>query len=537
MSAASEAVNLSRSQTARPAGRNTSLSPSRAALISLPDRPLRWKCMRIRLTCRPAGTGFWRHRGSRTEACKSWAVGTALGHWAFYVNEISSGGFTIGSAAPTLNSYAVIALVVSGGTTATLYVNGNAVATASGTYAPVTGTLAAVIGAYPALDSDYWNGYIDELSVSNVARYTGSYTYPSSAFSNSRANQVALYHFDGNLNDSNTTTTGFSALGLGTVNSGSGVALTATPTGGTAPVTYYFHRSASSGFTPSGTTAGTGTCIAVNTTGTYSDTSGTAGAAYYYRVIGVDSAGTPVTITSSQVAGIHQIALIVVGVGDSITAGTGASTSANFAATKLAARLSALLPAYAVTVVNSGVGGVSADWTPTSTTQTDLSSGSMATNCYNTMKAAATGAGLFNIMLGTNDARADTLRSASAYQANMQAMVTQLHTDFPSAKIALNGSPYFIPGSLSGAITEAGLPLLVSYQGALAAIAASTPNASYNRANIYDEYAGNTGLLNDGVHPNDAGHDELATLWAQGDVDAIQGTTGTPGGGTKRRLQ
>jgi hypothetical protein len=63
---------------------------------------------------------------------------------------------------------------------------------------------------------------------------------------------------------------------------------------------YRVHRSASAGFTPSGTTAGSGTCIATPSALTYADTGRPAGA-WYYKIIAVDTAGN-VSAASSEVS-------------------------------------------------------------------------------------------------------------------------------------------------------------------------------------------------------------------------------------------
>ena len=85
-----------------------------------------------------------------------------------------------------------IALVRSAGTS-TLYANGAAVGTPyvdSFNYIASTVT----VGAYYN-NVSYFNGYIDEVRVSNSARYTGTFTVPSAAFTHD-ANSRLLIHAD-----------------------------------------------------------------------------------------------------------------------------------------------------------------------------------------------------------------------------------------------------------------------------------------------------------------------------------------------------
>lgn len=64
---------------------------------------------------------------------------------------------------------------------------------------------------------------------------------------------------------------------------------------GTAPYSYQWYRSTTSGFTP-----GAGNIIAGATALTLNDTGLIPGTQYYYKVVATDSSGTPVTGTSAQ---------------------------------------------------------------------------------------------------------------------------------------------------------------------------------------------------------------------------------------------
>ncbi len=71
----------------------------------------------------------------------------------------------------------------------------------------------------------------------------------------------------------------------------------AVATSGTTPYTYQWYRSITSGFTP-----GTGNILSGKTSLSLTDSSLTPGTIYYYKVVVVDSNGTPVTATSAQLA-------------------------------------------------------------------------------------------------------------------------------------------------------------------------------------------------------------------------------------------
>jgi hypothetical protein len=111
-------------------------------------------------------------------------------------------------------SWHLMSLVWTGGAngTARLYVDGVQIATGngSGTTAGATNfsTSYFSIGGFAGQGSTYdlaaKSVLVDEVSISNVAQYSGSsFTVPSAAFSSTRTGQVALYHLDGDATDSN----------------------------------------------------------------------------------------------------------------------------------------------------------------------------------------------------------------------------------------------------------------------------------------------------------------------------------------------
>ncbi len=77
------------------------------------------------------------------------------------------------------------------GTTSRLFIDGTMVA--SDVSAPPSGGVGMGIG-YNAFDTP-WDGYIDEVRLSNFARYTAAFAAPTGPFTVD-ANTIGLYHFD-----------------------------------------------------------------------------------------------------------------------------------------------------------------------------------------------------------------------------------------------------------------------------------------------------------------------------------------------------
>lgn len=105
------------------------------------------------------------------------------------------------------------------GSTLRLLLDGAVVASTAQTGTVTTSTNNLYFGADPAHTSEMFEGVIAEVRISNVARYTGSYTIPTNQFV-SDANTVGLWHFS---EGSGTTT----ADSSGNSNPGT---LTGTPT-------------------------------------------------------------------------------------------------------------------------------------------------------------------------------------------------------------------------------------------------------------------------------------------------------------------
>lgn len=113
--------------------------------------------------------------------------------------------------------------------------------------------------------------------------------------------------------------------------------VSAVATGGTAPYTYQWYRSTTSGFTPGG-----GNILGGQTALQLDDTGLTQGVAYYYKVVATDNVSA--TATSAQMT--VYVRYLVVCDGDSLTGGTG---NGNYPTP-----LADLLPNAAI--INAGIG-------------------------------------------------------------------------------------------------------------------------------------------------------------------------------------
>ena len=82
----------------------------------------------------------------------------------------------------TTDTWYHLAVVRNGPTAVAIYINGTSVATATSAANP-SSTAPVLIGGYSPTNSDYFNGYIDDLRFTKgYARYTSNFTPPTSAF-------------------------------------------------------------------------------------------------------------------------------------------------------------------------------------------------------------------------------------------------------------------------------------------------------------------------------------------------------------------
>jgi len=127
----------------------------------------------------------------------AWNTGNAAGDMIYFHSNgnvyFIAGGT---SDAPYLDgNWHHYAGTVSGGSLLTLYIDGTNVWSGSysvGDLSSVTSDF--VIGAYANHSQEFFNGTIDEVRISNTARYTSDFT-PATSFT-SDGNTVALYKFN-----------------------------------------------------------------------------------------------------------------------------------------------------------------------------------------------------------------------------------------------------------------------------------------------------------------------------------------------------
>lgn len=118
---------------------------------------------------------------------------------SFFTNNFT--GYTTQIAGPATLSYGNWhhLAIVRNGNSLNLYVNGSQIASESITSPDHTGVGDLYIGTNGRLSNRDVTGYIDEIRISNTARYTSSFTPSSSAFLNDN-NTLLLVHCDGTLN-------------------------------------------------------------------------------------------------------------------------------------------------------------------------------------------------------------------------------------------------------------------------------------------------------------------------------------------------
>ena len=313
-------------------------------------------------------------------------------------------------------------------------------------------------------------------------------------------------------------TGGALASTLTVIDNPSTVVLSQSAASGTAPYTFSWYRNATSQSTVGALLATTGT------TASYTDTPPD-GAIYYYRGRVVDSAGTPVTFTTTQIPGQKQPNFIIGCIGDSITNGTGASVIANCAVNVLPAILARILGNTKVTTSKNGVDGTrSQDW---------LGGSANLTAAITAINTAATGQPTgsktyISIMLGTNDSRISDQIVPATYKSNMANIIAALKAAaFPNfAGIILQKSPYANPVTNPGSIcNENSDALIQQYHAQLDSLADGTTVFAGNTY-PFQYFADNfSSVLYDGLHPNDAGHQGLATGWAMGINSVINPAT------------
>ena len=92
-------------------------------------------------------------------------------------------GTTTSSATITANQWYHIAFVRSSATTVTAFLDGIQVAQKTNFAGPTSTT--TMIGGYFGFPDDQWNGWMDDIRVTTVARYTANFTPPTGPFPDS----------------------------------------------------------------------------------------------------------------------------------------------------------------------------------------------------------------------------------------------------------------------------------------------------------------------------------------------------------------
>jgi len=110
----------------------------------------------------------------------------------------TTGGFVVqcSGVAASLNTWYHVAITRDSANAIRIFINGVLRGTATGTAAPSsTGFGPFNIGEAGEAADEYFPGFLDEIRVSSVARYTGNFTPQTARFATD-ANTVALYHLD-----------------------------------------------------------------------------------------------------------------------------------------------------------------------------------------------------------------------------------------------------------------------------------------------------------------------------------------------------
>lgn len=274
--------------------------------------------------------------------------------------------------------------------------------------------------------------------------------------------------------------------------------------GGTVPLTYQWHRSITANFTPGG-----GTVVSGATSLTLADSTGLSqGVPYYYKLRVTDSLAE--TADSNQIAGSLRLPdLNLGGLGDSITNQFGLSAGQG-PLEQAAVQLRVMGGYRNVNVVNRGINGAStADWL------------SGSSNLNNAKTAFAAGSVTHvHIMLGANDAAAVNLRSAAAYKANLQNIITDLLGS--GYKVILSYPTYIPAGANSNATTAASVALAQAYQAEIDSLINNT-TILRGDTNSFNAFMDNlvAWYQSDMTHPNVGGAQSLGSMWSRAMQKAI----------------
>jgi hypothetical protein len=139
----------------------------------------------------------------------SWYIGISSSGKVIAVVDGFDSGTSFGGTA-TINDgvWHHVALVMTGGTSATLYVDGAAAGSATGTYNAGTTKFYSTIGSLEYSNTAtpvygfYFAGSLDEAVMWSTAKYSTTFTPATAPYTSGTTGLVGLYHFDGDANDS-----------------------------------------------------------------------------------------------------------------------------------------------------------------------------------------------------------------------------------------------------------------------------------------------------------------------------------------------
>jgi lysophospholipase L1-like esterase len=328
----------------------------------------------------------------------------------------------------------------------------------------------------------------------------------------------------------NVSVTASSSLSLGTASltsagaSALNLSVGAT-SGGVAPYTYQWYRSATAGFTP-----GAGNLLSNATATSIADTP-PSNNTWFYKVIATDSSSNSTTsnqvgatlesptITQNSISSIVPTTLSILNIGDSITYGYGLSAGQD-PVTQMGIALSNMLGTRAVTVTNAGVNGSqTSGWLPGSGT-------GYLTSAMSAAQSASPAATIAMITLGANDGATGHYVASTTYASNLSTIISYLLSNGFS-KVILNHPTYIPSGANGGATSEESTLLTQQYMAQIDSLINGTTILAGDTT-AYPFFSDNLNdLQSDHTHPTATGAVALGTMWATAAVKNL-GITLTP---------
>lgn len=286
-------------------------------------------------------------------------------------------------------------------------------------------------------------------------------------------------------------------------------------TGGTAPYSYQWFRSNTSGQN--------GTAISGATSLSFLDSGLTPATQYFYILRATDSASTPATIFSNQFSGTTLAAngVLIGFLGDSITYGAQGSTPGSADPVNGRNAVSKQL-SY---LIANGIPALGYDQGIPGTKTTDWISGSTNLNAV-IAQFQASEITHVQIMLGTNDSGGASGMAASTYQSNLTSAITALQAALSGIKIVLTDSPYIDYTTTYGANYTANADVLLQSYRTVNASLSNGSTVFLGDTASYAFFQSNLTQLFDGVHPTDTGYASLGGLWGVAFKTLLIGTLG-----------